>query len=436
VDVGYTTEFKVNLKERGYNVSQPAGDIVMYSLSIYDADWQWPLDTVRQAGNRVWFQCPWGNAAAYNHIRLYARPDVGLTGPVPVVGPERIIPSAGSLASPVLDGKLTEAVWNAPNIGTLQIKFGDAAIRSAYPSTGPYRSGQFQPTVNGGQAAVVDPSLATVKYFYKNDTLFIGFDVNDLVVQSVAELDRWDGFRVIICQRDERNGDKVLFPRRLSFTVGGSGTSVATQRNDDLAATGWDSLGQAVQVVIALKGGTTIDTLGATPDSGYTAEMRVVLPQFGYPTGRGDGVLFFGAVLFDGDSFSPASSSYGTRTWYMREGDFNDGAAWCYMDPSVTVGVEEDRNVIPVQFTLRGNYPNPFNPSTTINFVLPQRSEVMLEVFNVLGQLVRTQTLGEREAGEQSVRFNAANLASGVYHYRLTMMATDDAVSGKMILLK
>jgi hypothetical protein len=435
-DVGYTIEMKINLKDRGYHVTDPGGDIVMFSMSLYDNDFEWPLDTLHQAGNRVWLQGPWGNAAAYNHLRVYTRPDVGPTGPVPTVAAERIIPGAGDNASPVLDGDLADAVWSTPNIGVLQIKYGDATIRNAYPSTGPYRSGQFQPTVNGGQAAVTDPSLATLKYFYKDDTLFIGFDVSDLVVQAVDQVDRWDGFRIIICQRDARNADNVLWPRRLTFRIDGSGTSVTAKREDDLAATGWDSLGQAVQVAIALKPGTTIDTLGATPDAGYTAEMRVVLPAFGYPAGRGDGVLFFGAVLYDGDSFSPASSSYGTRTWYMREGDFNDGAAWCYMDPATTVSVDETPGDVPASFTLIGNYPNPFNPSTTIRFAMPQSSDVTLEVFNVLGQRVGYRVLGVQQPGERSVVFNATGLASGMYFYRLTMEATQASVAGRMMVLK
>ncbi|HYQ86894.1 MAG TPA: T9SS type A sorting domain-containing protein [Bacteroidota bacterium] len=441
VDQGYTMEFRINLATFGYNVSQVAGDIVMYTLSIYDADYQWPLDTAKQAGNRCWFQCPWGNAAAYNHIRVYARPDVGLTGSVPVVGPEIVIPSAGSLASPVLDGILDDAVWSTPHVGTLQIKFGDNAIRDAYPSTAPYRSGQYQPTVNGGVSSVSDPSLATIKYFFKADTLFLGFDVNDLVVQSVDQVDRWDGFRVIICQRDVRNADNVLFPRRLSFRVGGSGTSIITERQDDIAATGWDSLSQAVQVVMALKGGTTIDTAGILPDSGYTAEMRVVLPKFGYPAGRGDGVLFLGVVLYDGDSFTPFSSSYGTRTWFMREGDFNDGAAWCYMDPNITVGVKENGSSVPEEFALLGNYPNPFNPSTTIRYMLPEVSDVTIEVFNMLGQSVSRQALRMQGPGEASGTFDARALSSGVYPYHVRMSSPGSHVerasfSGKMILLK
>lgn len=441
VDVGYTMEFRLNLATFGYTVSGAGGDIVMYSLSIYDNDYEWPLDTAKQAGNRVWLQCPWGNAAAYNHIRIYANPTVGLSGPVPAIGAEQIVPGAGPNASPVLDGMLTDAVWSQPNIGVLQMKFGDAGIRAAYPSTGPFRSGQFQPTVNGGVASVVDPSPATIKYFYKNDTLFLGFDVSDLVVQAVDQLDRWDGFRIVLCQRDVLNGDNVLFPRRLSFRVGGDGATITTERQDDLSAAGWDSLAEAVQVVMALKGGTLIDSLGAVPDSGYTAEMRIVLTKFGYPPGRGDGVLFFGAVLYDGDSFPVASSSYGTRSWYMREGDFNDGAAWWYMSPDVTVAVGDGESTAPQRFALLGNYPNPFNPGTTISYLLPQTSSVTIEVFNVIGQMIGRQVVGVQGPGLATATFNAEKLNSGVYFYRVLMAAPGSnseraSFTGKMLLLK
>jgi hypothetical protein len=238
-----------------------------------------------------------------------------------------------------------------------------------------------------------------------------------------------------------RNGDNVLFPRRLSFRVDGSGTSIITNRQDDLSSTGWDSLAQAVQVVMALKGGTTIDTLGVTPDSGYTAEMRVVLPKFGYPAGRGDGVLFLGIVLYDGDSFTPFTSSYGTRTWFMREGDFNDGAAWCYMDPNITVGVNEKANSIPDEFALLGNYPNPFNPATTIKYTLPEVSDVTIEVFNMLGQLISRQALRMQGPGEASATFDARALSSGVYPYQVRMTSPGShaeraSFNGKMVLVK
>ncbi|MEK7671920.1 MAG: T9SS type A sorting domain-containing protein, partial [Bacteroidota bacterium] len=315
--------------------------------------------------------------------------------------------------------------------------YGDAATRNAYPNTARYRSGHFQPDVNGGKATVQDVNTAVVKYFYKADTLFLGFDVRDQVVQSVAAGARWDGFTVTLCHRNVFE-DGSLRRRELSFRVGGSGTSVTTGREHDLATTSgsWDSSATRVQVAIALKGGTTIDTVGALPDSGYTAEMRVRLDSLGYPAGRGDGLVFLAVKHYDGDSFTPATQSYGTHTWFMRENAFIDGSAWAWMNPAITLAVDEKGNQIPDAFTLAGNYPNPFNPSTTIRFVMPQRSEVTLEVFNVLGQLVAIKTLGERQAGEHNIAFDASNLATGLYNYRLTMAATKATVAGKMMLVK
>jgi len=73
----------------------------------------------------------------------------------------------------------------------------------------------------------------------------------------------------------------------------------------------------------------------------------------------------------------------------------------------------------PLEFKLGQNYPNPFNPSTNISFSIPERGNVMLKVYNTLGQEVATLINGQLEAGFHSINFNADNLASGVYVYRL-----------------
>ena len=74
---------------------------------------------------------------------------------------------------------------------------------------------------------------------------------------------------------------------------------------------------------------------------------------------------------------------------------------------------------IPSAFALGQNYPNPFNPATMIRYSLPHRSHVSLTVINTLGQKVVELVSGDVEAGNHEVQFNANNLASGVYFYRL-----------------
>ena len=87
-----------------------------------------------------------------------------------------------------------------------------------------------------------------------------------------------------------------------------------------------------------------------------------------------------------------------------------------FRGPTSSAVVEQP---VPESFELKQNYPNPFNPSTTIRYVLPQRSRVNLSVYNTLGQLVSTLVNGEEQAGQHEVKFDGSNLASGVYFYRL-----------------
>ncbi len=89
---------------------------------------------------------------------------------------------------------------------------------------------------------------------------------------------------------------------------------------------------------------------------------------------------------------------------------------------------------IPTEYTLSQNYPNPFNPSTNIDFTLPKVSKVVLKIYNVLGQEVATLVNQELSAGKYKYEFNASNLSSGIYIYRL--QAGDNLFTRKMTLLK
>ncbi|MFQ5640266.1 MAG: T9SS type A sorting domain-containing protein [bacterium] len=76
-------------------------------------------------------------------------------------------------------------------------------------------------------------------------------------------------------------------------------------------------------------------------------------------------------------------------------------------------------NVLPETYQLLANYPNPFNPSTTITYAIPQAQHVKLIVYNALGQQVATLVEGRRRAGQYQVRFDAQGLSNGIYYYEL-----------------
>ncbi len=106
---------------------------------------------------------------------------------------------------------------------------------------------------------------------------------------------------------------------------------------------------------------------------------------------------------------------------------------------SPIVGIDDGLIDLPKEFALRQNYPNPFNPTTEIKFDLPATSHVNLQIFNVLGQKVKTLVDGEMEAGYRSVTWNGTDnngksVSSGVYFYKLD--AGEHVFTKKMMMLK
>ena len=94
----------------------------------------------------------------------------------------------------------------------------------------------------------------------------------------------------------------------------------------------------------------------------------------------------------------------------------------------------------PAAFSLASNYPNPFNPATTIQYALPQAADVQLTVYNVVGQVVRTLVAEHQSAGRYLVAWDATDdsghsLSAGIYFYRLQAGGEFHAVK-KMLLLK
>jgi hypothetical protein len=142
-DTDWTVEMRFNLTPMGYDTTKPTGEIIEWNIQIYDCDWWWPLDVLHFAGNRVWWQSPWGNAAWYDEVHIYTRPDVTVnTTVLPAIRPELYIPNGAAYPAPTIDGDLSEAAWS--HAYTFQLQHGYAALRQTYPGVGPYRAGEYQ----------------------------------------------------------------------------------------------------------------------------------------------------------------------------------------------------------------------------------------------------------------------------------------------------
>jgi hypothetical protein len=430
-DVGYTVEMKFDLGVMGYDATKPEGDIVEWNISIYDCDWLWPLDVPRLSYNRVWWQSPWGNAYWYDEVHIYVRPDVTVnSGPAPTIRPEIYLPNGAAFAAPTVDGSLTEPVW--ANAYSFDIRWGDGPLRAGYPGVGPWRSGQFQPTLFGHQADRVDSANCTVKMFHRGNDLYLGFDVRDAYVQFHPAIDRWDGFIITINDRAVRGPDNELRGRRLSLQVGPTGAALPQDYLSTLVGMG------GANAALHMNTGTTVDTLGV-PDNGYTGEVRLDLTKLGYPAGLGDRALFIGINHLDGDSFDPFTDSYSNRVWWFREFEGQCCPAWVHLaeNPPTDTGPIDEAAID--ASTLLGAFPVPgLRPS--IRYSLAQRSRVVLNVYDVAGRVVERRALGVQAAGVRAADFDGRGRRAGVYLYRLDLEdpatgVVRKSLGGRMVVL-
>ncbi len=148
-----------------------------------------------------------------------------------------------------------------------------------------------------------------------------------------------------------------------------------------------------------------------------------------------DGVTFSVIAYVNGYGTSTEKHAYsyvdetalnGSFYYRLKQVDLNGTSQY-----SSTVEVKNSR---PEDFTLSQNYPNPFNPTTTIAYTIPQSGMVNLSVYNLLGEKVVELVNEFQEVGARTVSFNASNLASGTYIYRLT--SSNIVLTKKMILMK
>jgi len=144
-------------------------------------------------------------------------------------------------------------------------------------------------------------------------------------------------------------------------------------------------------------------------------------------------------TVFISSTYSPVQSAsikvgQSVTVWADQSPSGNLQAVQVQQISAVVTDLEGNKDNLPVSYELKQNYPNPFNPTTEIAFTLANQENVSLVVYNIIGQEVATLISSPMSAGSHAVKFNAANLSSGIYLYRLK--AGNFVSIKKMILLK
>jgi len=169
-------------------------------------------------------------------------------------------------------------------------------------------------------------------------------------------------------------------------------------------------------------------------DNIYSLLITFPVGNDGGPSLYKYGAFYTGADTINGGYHPLDNEMQGTDHWVnVKIGGTTEVMDYFGLLEAPTA-ISDRTGSVPEKIRLTQNYPNPFNPVTTINYYLPNNEQVELSVYNVLGQKVLTLSDGAQKAGWHSVRLNAADMASGVYFYRL---ATSNRVfTKKMLLIK
>ncbi len=422
IDNGYSTELRIRLDKLGYAATVNA---VQISMNIFDPDgfqfnaalpWPYgmnPWDSARGSYFKSWWGSEWGSAfKTINLLPAYDNPDT-------------VKPLITSNTM-TLDGKLNETDWsNAPTL-----VFGPSNV----PKSGTEKSvtGSFDLKasfdVNGVtyHLPLKDTSSTRVKFLQKGSNLYLGIQSND---KSICRFD-WEGEGVFLQVKDKAGVTKEY---KLYYQ------NIAA--NKDTIRYEESVLNSGAGAGFLPAGSTANDTTNV--DNGYTAELMIKLTSLGYTASNNPVPFLMSMVVFDPDGFQFNAAlpwPFGMNPWDSARGSYFKswwGSEWgsafkTVLLPNITSVLTDEQ--IPVAFSLAQNYPNPFNPSTTIRYSIPTNSQVVLRVYNMLGQEVASVVNKEQQAGNYQVVFDASKLATGIYIYRI--QAGTYIETKKMMLIK
>ncbi|HET6568603.1 MAG TPA: T9SS type A sorting domain-containing protein, partial [Rhodothermales bacterium] len=434
-DDGYTMEVWIDLSKLGIDMTQAEGDRLPMSIAVYDYDYAWPANPDKKFAAKAWWQNPWGGDMPHGVGFVYGKPSVTVSsGDAPDVEVADLVLASGGDATVTVDGALDEDVWTQiePQV-SLQYQMTEEEL-DALPGFGPYYTYWFRPGADAeGAPQVVDPSTGQFRLFFEGDTLYVGLDAADQGISGNPAESRADGFRISLRTDSMASAGAPQVFYSYWATIDSSGQVVLKEQAAD---------NPGVTAALSLKGSSTVAD-ASDVDEGYQIEMAIDLTTLpGLEDGPEDGIIWLGLTYFDGDYTDPDNpdDSYGTRTWFLVERGTNSAfggpAIRTYLDSKSIVATQRETE-LPTRLRVLGNYPNPFQTSTRIAYMLPRAGEVTIQVSDVLGRIVATLRPGVQSAGRNEVSVSGLTLASGTYFYRVRLSGADGGTAtGRMVLVK
>jgi Secretion system C-terminal sorting domain len=381
--------------------------------------------------------------------------------------------------------------------GFAAIANGNAAIyleaqngwlwRQRYSNGGAFISDSLiEPSYSGEFAFinpfVLDPNNNSTMYFAQGDSVLRSNNVSTgIPTWSVLSnaMSTTSGDYISALGISSSNAANRLYVGSSKGTVlrldnANSGDPAATNLKSALITAGASGTGyvnciyvdptNADNVIVVYSNYSVISLFNSTNGGTSWTNISGNLEQNSDGTGNGPSVRWIDAIISGGTAtyyaatstglFSTSSLNGNSTVWAL-EGPSAIGNVVCpmvaarssdglvvvsthgsgvYSANQTVVGVESNPISIPTSFSLSQNYPNPFNPSTKINFSLPSPNNVKIILYDITGKKVAEILNQQLSAGSHTVNFNAANLASGTYIYRI--QAGNFAEAKKMVLLK
>ncbi len=187
----------------------------------------------------------------------------------------------------------------------------------------------------------------------------------------------------------------------------------------------------------AASGGTNIASSGGTLNPSQGSGLQKIGAELTHTSPKG---FTSGSVTFKFNLTAPSAAGnvilFANGNSVNLNGQ-NSGDSWNFAQNKtieITTATGVDKNATVKSFRLEQNFPNPFNPTTNINFSIPVSGNVKLVVYNSIGAEVAVLVNDYKSEGEYSYNFNGKNLTSGVYYYKL--FSGNGIITKKMLMIK